>query len=402
MKKKLKVNVENPQNLNASFLILQCIGVIAVVLGHAALGGGRISGFLSSVFPYYSWHMPFFIFISGYFFNRDLPIGKYIAKKVKNHLVPALLVNAACGVLYVCMKKFGLISYGGTVTWKSFLVTPFTSGYQFYINVSLWFIFALFVIEVISCLMDRLARHKADIGYLIFTFALLVFCSIIAFYKYNSIQNEYLNAAVRLGFLMFFFWLGVCYRRYFEKLFKPWLNVKISLLIFVVQSFVLGITGYNISFYTRNMNFTIITVPHGFWVPIVATVNAIIFFLGIAYSLAPYLEGSKLLSDFGRNSKYVVYYHQFLFVFFSNILGALIRLNVLPEIQGFSFDKLSTNCYYTGTNPAISCFIVVLSTLLPVIVCSRIKKLKWYFAAAVYLGILALVMLILFLASKAI
>lgn len=402
MNKKLKVGIESSQNLNISMLILQCIGIIAVVLGHANLGGGQVYSFIFSVFPYYSWHMPFFIFISGYFFNRDLPVGKYIVKKLRNHLLPALLVNAAFGVLSMHMKKFGLTGYGGTITWKSLFVTPFTSGYEFRINVSLWFIFALFVIEIVSCLMDRIARKRADIPYLIVTFIVAGFCCYMAFYKYDSIQNEFLCAGVRFGFLMFFFWLGICYRRYFEKVLQSVLNIKISLIIFVVQALVLGITGYKIIYYTREMKLSTITVPHGFWVAIVAPVIAIVFFLGIAYSLSPYLKESKILSEFGRNTKYVVYYHQFLFVFFSIVLGALIKLNVLPEIPGFSFETLYSNKYYTGGNAAISWFIVVHSVLLPVVVCGRLKKLKWYIKALIYLCIFALTVLVLFLASKVI
>ena len=90
MNEKTLVNPkESTVKLNTAMLLMQCIGIIAVVLGHADYGGPDIPNALSLVFPYYSWHMPFFVFISGYFFNRSKPVTKYIPQKLKTHLLPA-------------------------------------------------------------------------------------------------------------------------------------------------------------------------------------------------------------------------------------------------------------------------------------------------------------------------
>lgn len=47
--------------MNQKFTILKAMGILAVVGGHAG------TNFLPW-FPVYSFHMPLFIFISGYFF----------------------------------------------------------------------------------------------------------------------------------------------------------------------------------------------------------------------------------------------------------------------------------------------------------------------------------------------
>ncbi len=396
------VKTGKPQKQNTVMLILQCIGIMAVVFGHADFGGKDIPNFLNVAFPYYSWHMPFFIFISGYFFNRQLPAGKYIIKKLRSHLLPALLVNAACGVFSLCLKRFGLTEYGQEITLKALFVTPFTSGYQFYINVSLWFIFTLFVIEVIACLMDRIARNKADLAYLIITLAVSLYCCYRAFYDHEGTREEFFNAGLRLGFLMFFFWLGVCYRKYFEKIFQSVLSIRLSALLFVAQAVILGLTQWDITYNTRDMDLRSITASHGFLVAVVAPVTAIIFFLGIAYSLASRFEGSRLLQEVGRNTKYVVYYHQFLFIFFSIMMGVLIKLNILREIPGFSFEELYENQYYSGGNLAITCVISLLSILLPIVVCRFIKKQRRYIGAAIYLGLFLLIVAMLYLAGRVI
>ena len=50
---------------NYSFGILSCFGIIFMVMGHTECKFFELDGW----FPYYSFHMPLFIFISGYFFS---------------------------------------------------------------------------------------------------------------------------------------------------------------------------------------------------------------------------------------------------------------------------------------------------------------------------------------------
>ena len=55
-------------------------GIIFVVLGHgASINKGMLLG---SVFPYYSFHMALFAFVSGYFF-KDIKCIEFLKKKTK-------------------------------------------------------------------------------------------------------------------------------------------------------------------------------------------------------------------------------------------------------------------------------------------------------------------------------
>ena len=51
---------------NIVFRILSAIGIVCVVMGHL---GCKLLG-VDSWLPYYSFHMPLFSFISGYFYNE--------------------------------------------------------------------------------------------------------------------------------------------------------------------------------------------------------------------------------------------------------------------------------------------------------------------------------------------
>lgn len=399
MNEKTLVNPkESTVKLNTAMLLMQCIGIIAVVLGHADYGGPDIPNALSLVFPYYSWHMPFFVFISGYFFNRTKPVTKYIPQKLKTHLLPALVVNFVCGIFSMALMKFNITGFGMPITLKSLFVTPFTTGYQFNINVALWYIFALVVIEIVAVLMDRLVKGKADLIYLVLTFAGSLFCCYKAYYDFDGTRDEYFNAVLRFGFLMFFFWLGVCYKRYFENKIKRFITYKTSIIIFVVQGVFLGLTEFVINVNTRNMDFSKITIPDGFWVALVSPITATLFFFGICYSVAPYVKDSKLLVTFGRNTKYVVYYHQLIFVLSSVICAILVKLEIL-NISGFSFEKMWEKIYYTGGNIYITVAVSVIALVLPPLVCIFIDKKKLPIRILLYALITALIVLFLYCAG---
>ena len=92
--------------------VLSAIAISFVVLGHINFTGGMEVTLTEPMtfqgwFPYYSFHLPLFLFISGYFF-RDLPedgplfpaLLRFIGKKAGKLLVPyyifsglSLLVN---------------------------------------------------------------------------------------------------------------------------------------------------------------------------------------------------------------------------------------------------------------------------------------------------------------------
>lgn len=367
------------KQLNTTMLLMQCIGILAVVLGHADIGSGNIPTLLKPIFPYYSWHMPFFIFISGYFFNRERPVIKYILGKCRTLLIPGLVVNAICGVFSMTIWHLDLAAYGREITIRRLFITPFTTGYQFCINVSLWFVFALFTIEMFSCLVDRLARGKHDIAFTLITLIVSLMCCACCFYRYDQTRNQYLNAGLRFGFLLFFFWCGTLYHIHLEKYVKRWLNFKTAIVIFCGICLFYGITGHKTIYNTRDMNLTEISVQNGFWVPIVMSLLAITFFLCISYSLAPYIKDSQMLYWLGTNTKYVVYWHQLCFILFSFLIYMLYCLEILPEIKGFTFDGLYSNQYYVSANPYIATVNVVFAICAPIIICTSLKKIcsKW-------------------------
>lgn len=76
------------KKINQQFLLLQAIGIVLVVIGHK----DGISLFFDW-FPAYSFHMPLFIFISGYFYKNenDKNLRNFILNKVNKLIIPYII-----------------------------------------------------------------------------------------------------------------------------------------------------------------------------------------------------------------------------------------------------------------------------------------------------------------------
>ena len=134
------------------------IAILSVVVGHTFSAydpGSLMNKFI------YSFHMPLFFLLSGYFY-RQQEFKPALIKKVKNLLVPYLVVNGAR-----CLA--GLIKYGfsATVLTNYFFPALYGNGSTPKIELSLfdvkivgmtWFLIAMFFCQVIYLCLDEFAR----------------------------------------------------------------------------------------------------------------------------------------------------------------------------------------------------------------------------------------------------
>ena len=131
--------------------------IILVVLGHALQYGYGLEYLESKQYYYhplfqgiYSFHMPLFSLISGYFFysSAKKPLGKVFMRKARQLLVPTI---SFCSLLFVIdivskvLKSHTAPSIGDLLT-----------RYYFYINLngwSMWFLKSMFLCSVIIILL---------------------------------------------------------------------------------------------------------------------------------------------------------------------------------------------------------------------------------------------------------
>lgn len=222
--------------MNKKILFLQCFGILLVVLGHS----GETIPYLSKWI--YSFHMPLFIFISGYLLDYTSKNGiektdmiKFINKKVKRLLIPYLVISSLAYVPKYLLGKFAMRPLD--LTFSSYIhgfLYPWDNPIIFF-----WFLPTLFFIMIITIYFIRMFKDNIKM--------ILFLSLIISVLSKKYIDIEFLNIKGILNYL-FFFILGIGYKRYesrIDEIFK----LK-NILTFIIFNIILLIncgTDYKIS-----------------------------------------------------------------------------------------------------------------------------------------------------------
>src|SRR5919108_2094939 len=130
--------------------IAKGIGILLVVLGHNDFE--VISLFVQRLI--YSFHMPLFFFLSGYFINASVPFFDFFKKRFNSLMKPFLFTIFLIYFTSISFEKMGF-NTAITRTVKSL----YGSGH--YLDwVQLWFLPHLFVVSLYAFLFIRLVSHR--------------------------------------------------------------------------------------------------------------------------------------------------------------------------------------------------------------------------------------------------
>lgn len=222
--------------MNKKILFLQCFGILLVVLGHSGENIPYLSKWI------YSFHMPLFIFISGYLLDYTSKNGidkinlfNFINKKIKRLLIPYFVISSLAYVPKYLLGKFALrpleLTFSGYV--HGFLY-PWDNPIIFF-----WFLPTLFFIMIITIFLAKLFNDKIKV--------MLLVTFLISILSKKYIHIEFLNIKGILNYL-FFFILGMIYKRYESKI-DEILKVKniFSLICFFGILFINAVIDYKIS-----------------------------------------------------------------------------------------------------------------------------------------------------------
>lgn len=322
---------------NYTFGVLSAFAIIFVVVGHLHYDVFTLDG----LFPYYSYHMMLFMFISGYFYKQEHEkhIGLFLLKKVKRLVIPYFVWNVFYGILVTVLKQFGF-TIGSKMNYWTLLVQPFINGHQFYFNLAAWFLLALFIIEVVYLLIRKIVRLiiKNDYVALPILFAIfMVMGLMITKFSMEGNNHSWNLILIRTLFFLPFYCFGNMYKEILEKWDK--INNYLYFAIILAMQFVL------IMYYGK--------------VPTCSTVFGIFYhnpishyltaFIGIAFwyrvarIIAPVVKKDGWLIYLGKNSFTVMMHHlailygyMMVMVFISRHSGlfADIDVNVIKTTQG--------------------------------------------------------------------
>lgn len=131
------------------FDVARGIGILLVVLGHNDFGG--ISPFLDQLI--YSFHVPLFFFLSGYFVNTAIPFLEFSKKRFHSVLKPYLFTIFLIYFASVSFEKMGFQTAILRIVKSLYGSTNYIDWGQ------LWFLPHLFVVSLYAFLYLAVARR---------------------------------------------------------------------------------------------------------------------------------------------------------------------------------------------------------------------------------------------------
>lgn len=276
--------------------------ILLVILGHL-IGSLRFSG--PGVWNLiYTFHMPLFVLISGYFSRRDII-------NVKNIIKPLLVFQFISIVILITLGNKFSISY--------FLIPHWT----------LWYLLSLIFWKLI---LQYTPKKLINNPYVYLGITILASLTIGIFLPYGRV----LSIQRTISFLPFFL-MGYYFKT--GKIKQKICNNYISIILFAIVSLIclIGIYPNNASVLLRGADpYTIYDLP--------AKVLILICTMVCIYSLWNIKREVSWLAKIGRNSLMYYLYH-----------GLIIEFILVPIVNYFS---LSTNIWSISTYFIFIIFII--------------------------------------------
>ena len=190
----------------------KAIAIYLVVLAHTALYK-TAEGFI------YTFHMPFFFFMSGYLFSYSKypSYMEFVKRRFRQLLVPYVVINMITYLLWLLVLRNVGSDAGEDVGALSPLIAAVTvNATEMVHDIPLWFLAALFMVENLYYQLYRNARYRVVVTLLLLLLAVLnntyntvrlPFCidiSLVAllFYRLGNVMRE-------KGYILFKWYLFV-------------------------------------------------------------------------------------------------------------------------------------------------------------------------------------------------
>ncbi|MBR5547968.1 MAG: acyltransferase [Clostridia bacterium] len=382
---------------NYELLLVQSIAILAMILGHT---GPTFTPIGAKIFPYYSWHMPLFVFISGFLFSDRGSYRSFLKRKTQRLLLPALAVRTALTGLALLASRTYLHNPGLTLSLKGLLINPFLMCDAYPLSNAMWFIFQLYVLEIIYGALIRLPLRRSGLVWLSATLLISLGSLYYVHQTFRQPPEGWIVFPLRTAFLLFFLAAGHMFQRLDQRIrWNPWV---VFVTVFTLQTFYVYASGHEINFSAHSMDVINVSL---FFMPIVTTLTAAAVLFSAARILSPILQGSAVLRVVGGGTKYIVYFHELCLLLINCLYMVLCHRTNMSLFDGFSYGMLRAAWYafpLGGSNWGRIPYVVVsiaLPVLLPAFI-SRMSK-RWQRAALWLLAWLACAAYLLFMGRYA-
>ena len=367
--------------------VLSALAMSFVVLGHMNYQGS--TGFaltepmtFQGWFPYYSFHLAVFLFISGYFF-RDLPrdrtclltLLRFIVKKAVNFLVPYYIFTGLSLLFGTWIRGQGF-TFGDTFSLNAWLAGPWTRTYLLSFSTPLWYLPALFLTEIAFLLLRWIFRWliRRSLPRELLLLAITLAAGVAAiYYKRPGKFSGTAMVCLRSVVMLFFMQLGVLYRRHLEKhdtLKSPWY----FLIVFAAQLALIVVS--------RNSKlspglYTLIDFEKTGYDFFIGGLTGTMLWLRVSTIVASLPRRSRLVTYIGKNTKYIMALHIFSWFLFNTLQNELFaRSPKLLLLNGFSSHWYHSFLFYCNlTNPRMMVVYYLVGMGLPLLAAALVHGL---------------------------
>lgn len=193
---------------NKKISFLQTFGIILVVLGHTERTG--TSFFIRDLI--YSFHMPLFVFISGYLLKfttseeiGDIKLNNFIIKKIKRLIVPYILISSLAYIPKYILGRFAVRPL--ELSLKDYILNMI----YLWDNpiIFFWFLPTIFLIMILTIILYRVLKNNTGI--------ILALALMLNLISDKFLNVEFLNLTGVSNYLVFFI-LGIFYRESEQKI----------------------------------------------------------------------------------------------------------------------------------------------------------------------------------------
>lgn len=301
---------------NKELRILSAIGIILVVAGHLGYNLFDIGG----LFPYYSFHVFIFLFVSGYFYKREAEdnIVSYLLGKCVTLLLPYFVWNLLYGILASVLHGAGF-TIGQELSLYTLFVAPFEGGHQYMYHFPSWFVPVLFLIEVLNVC----GRKVLSLLHLYSEWLILAGCLAAGMLTVWLAQGGHVWGLYRIPARLLFMLPGFQFGRIYREELEHRNTLSDGLYFLTVMGVQLLIT-----IFCGGLAFSAVWITsfaNGPVVPYLTVITGIAFWLRVAgiFRNIPYF--SEKLVYIGRNT-YAIMMHHILAFFLVKCLFYLFHI----------------------------------------------------------------------------
>lgn len=293
----------------------RAIGIILMVFGHSG-ASETMRNFI------YLFHMPLFFFISGYLYKDNLSLLKFIKKKIKTLYFPFVFWQIVFIFLNNIFVKTNIYSIDKIISSKEMIfriINVITFGGKEQMGGAMWFLPALFWVNIIYYLIIRLSNIWSERYRKYIIFIIVIMCFFIG---YNTDFPRFISVSL-VAILIFY--LGYMYKFIENKFEINWIIAVLAFGILIIMN-KYGYVRMNLNEYYSALFF------------IVSSVLGIAMIIFMSKFLESNLKEIKVLKDIGENTLYIMILHFLSFKIVSFIIikwydYAICKLSSFPVIK---------------------------------------------------------------------